>query len=133
MSTSLALQKALVALLKSDQGVAAIVAGRIFDTVPLVARFPYVTLGEDQVLPDSADCYDGEDVRSTLHLWSREVGYPEVKRLVAAVKAAIGNEMAVPGYHIVSIRVTDTRFLRDADGLTSRAVLTLQTLIEPAD
>ncbi|WP_186383979.1 DUF3168 domain-containing protein [Methylobacterium dankookense] len=122
-----------MARLKADADVTVIVGGRVFDAVPAEAAFPYVSLGEDQVLPDGADCYDGEDVRSTLYLWSRAVGYPEIKRLAAAVEAAIDDDMAVPGYRIVSIAVTDTRFLRDADGLTSRAVLTLQTLIEPAD
>jgi hypothetical protein len=133
MSASLALQGAIVAALKADAAVAAIVAGRIFDIIPPGAQMPYISLGEDQVLPDGGDCFDAYDIRSAIHLWSRKVGMPEVKRLAAAVDAALGDELAVPGHFIIECGVTDTRFLRDPDGLTSHAVLSLQTLIETAE
>lgn len=132
MSASLALQGAIVAALKADNAVKAIVGTRVFDVVTALALMPYISLGEDQVLPDGSECFDGYEIRSTLHLWSRAVGFPEVKRLAAAVDDALGDELVVPGHHVIACGVTDTRFLRDPDGLTSRAVLSLQTLIETA-
>ena len=132
-SASLALQKALVSTLKADPAVAALVGDRVFDIVRAGAIMPYISLGEDQIIPDGGDCFDAYDIRSTLHLWSRTVGFPEVKRLAAAVDDALSDEIAVPGFHIIECGVIDTRFLRDPDGLTSHAVLRLQTLIEPAE
>lgn len=133
MSASLALQGAIVAALKADADVAALVGARVFDVVTPGADYPYISLGEDQVLPDGGDCFDAYDIRSTIHLWSRTVGFPEVKRLAAAVDAVLGSDLVVPGHHVIECGLTDTRFLRDPDGLTSHAVLSLQTLIETAE
>ena len=51
---SLVLQGAVVTLLKSTAAVAAIVGARVYDSVPESPTFPYITVGDDQVLPELA-------------------------------------------------------------------------------
>ena len=58
---SLELQKAIVAALKADAAVTAIINGRIYDAVPGGATKPYVSFGPFQLLPEHGDClYGGE-------------------------------------------------------------------------
>jgi hypothetical protein len=94
---SLELQAALVAALKNNIGAA--VADRVYDQVPApvppatTPTFPYVTLGDCQVLPDKAGCIDGVEVYPQIDVWSRAVGYPEVKTIVKAVLAALDDQV----------------------------------------
>ena len=132
---SLELQKAIVARLRADADLTAIVAGRIYDAPPINPTFPYVTLGEADVVVQRADCYDGSEVSMSVHGWSRATGFPEVKRIAAAIRASLHEaplELA-DGERLVDIEVTDNRALRDPDGLTSHAVVTAHAYTEPTD
>ena len=62
MDGSLALQEAIIARLKADTGVSALVNGRILDHVPVDTPMPYVSLGPFQILPELADCSEGVSV-----------------------------------------------------------------------
>lgn len=130
-SVSLELQKAIVAALKADAGVNGLVAGHVYDTVPSSDPFPRITLGEDQVIPERADCYLGDEVFITLHVWSRKTGFPEVKRISGAVRVALHEaELSLNGYRLVDLSVESERFMRDPDGLTSHSAITLRALTE---
>ncbi|MDB5597379.1 MAG: hypothetical protein JWM36_4340 [Hyphomicrobiales bacterium] len=132
-SASLSLQKAVVGKLKADIAVSALVGTSVFDT-PNADVFPRITLGEDQVLTERADCYEGDEVILTIHAWSREIGFPQVKRIGSAVRAALqGADLTLDDYRLVDIAVEDERYMRDPDGITSHAVLTFRALTEPTD
>lgn len=132
-SSSLSLQKAIVAKLRADGGVAAIVGTKVYDT-PEANTFPRITLGEDQILFTRAECYLGEDVNLTVHAWSREPGFPQIKRLAGAIQAALHDAtLTLDGYRLVDLSVDDVRFMRESDGLTSHAVLSFTALTEPTD
>jgi hypothetical protein len=130
---SLELQRVILARLKADAELTAIVNGRIYDRPPTNAAFPYVTLGEADVLAQRADCYDGSDVSMPIHGWSRAVGFPEAKRIASAIRASLHEAPLVlaAGERLVEITVTDNRALRDPDGLTSHTVVTVRALTEP--
>lgn len=130
----LALQDAMVATLKANAAVAAIVGARIYDRVPDKAPLPLVDIGEIQVIADDADCLEGSsEVYATLHAWSRSVGAVECRRLAAAVVAALHLAALDLGvdWRLVDIRHHDTRVFTDADGLTSHGVVTFRALIDP--
>ncbi|WP_375458886.1 DUF3168 domain-containing protein [uncultured Enterovirga sp.] len=131
---ALPLQKALVAALKGDADITAVVGDRIYDTPPMAAAYPYVTLGEDQILPDRGDGgYEGSDVTLTLHVWSRATGFPEAKRVAAATRAALAGGLTLEaGTRLVDLTFEEARFLREPDGVTSHGVLTFTALTEPA-
>lgn len=134
---SFALQKAVVAALKGAAAVTAIVSSRVFDQVgrnpdgsPNVP-FPYIALGDTQVLPETAECTDAATSYVTLHLWSRAVGFPEVKRLGAAVITALHDAtLALESGGLQSLLLQSTHYLRDPDGLTSHAVLVFEALTD---
>lgn len=132
---SLALQGAISTLLKANAGVAAIVGTRVYDAVPTnpVATFPYLTIGDDQVLPDIAQDYDGADVVMTIHGWSRGAGFPEVKGLGKAVNAALTDAaLTITGFRIVEIIPEQIQYLRDPDGLTRHGVFVFRARTEPS-
>jgi hypothetical protein len=136
MPTSLeeALQRAIVARLKSDPVVAAFVAARVFDTAPADTAFPWIGLGEIQTVDDGADDLDeAAEATATLHAWSRAVGLVEPRALVGAMRKALlsaaldlGDDWRDAGR---SIPTTST-FL-DADGKTGHGVVTLRVLADP--
>lgn len=129
---SLVLQGAIVSALKNTSGVTALVGQRIYDQAPPSPTFPYVTLGDMQVLPDKANCIDGVEVFTQIDAWSRTVGYPEVKNIGKAISAALDDqELTVSGHHLVVFEIENIHYLRDPDGLTRHAALTFRGLLQP--
>ncbi len=138
---SLPLQAALIATLLADADVKALVGKRIYDEVPDDKKrtadtgkaFPYVSLGDTQVLPDKADCIDGTEVFVQIDAWSTAPGYPEVKRIGAAIVDALDDqELTVEGYTAVVVQIQNIHYLRDPDGITRHAALSFRVLIDQA-
>jgi hypothetical protein len=127
---SLDLQGALIAALRGNLGAA--VGARVYDQAPASPPFPYVTLGDCQVLPDKADCIDGVEAYPVIDAWSRKGGYPEVKSIAAAIIAVLDDQpLAIEGFDVVVFELQSVQYLRDPDGLTRHASLTFRTLIQP--
>jgi len=129
---SLVLQAALVAALKGSAAVQAVVGARVYDHPPQSPAFPYVSVGDDQVVDDSTACEDAFECFSTVHLWSRAKGKPELKRLGAAVRAALDVDLTLTGFRLVTHEHRDTRYFRDADGVTEHGVASFRYLVDPA-
>lgn len=136
-SAVLELQGAIVALLKADAGVTAIVGARVFDHVPrsatgqVTASFPFVGIAGWSDESGNVDCIDALDVTVDIDCWSRDVGFPEAHRLAAAVRAALDDaDLTLADNAAVYFRHRSTRTLRDPDGLTSHAVLTFEAALE---
>jgi hypothetical protein len=130
-SADLELQMAIYARLVADIDVSAIIDARVFDRVPVDAIFPYVHLGEAQEITEDVTCVSAQAIYLTLHGWSREVGYPEVKRLAAAVRDVLHlAPLVLDTWRLVSINHRDTRVFRDQDGLSSHAVIEFAAFVE---
>jgi hypothetical protein len=130
---SLELQAALVAALKASGALPSVVGGRVYDAVPASAVFPYVSLGDMQVIPDKSSCIDGVEIYPQIDVWSRAVGYPEVKTITKAVLAALDDQpLVVAGFNVVVFEVQGVQYLRDPDGLTRHAAVTLHGILTPA-
>lgn len=126
MSAELELQGAIDMRLRADVPLTALINKRVYDQPPTPVTFPYVTIGEAQSIQDDATCVTGEKVYLTLHAWSQAVGYPDVKRIAAAVKDCLHlAPLTLPNYRLVSILHRQARVFRDSDGLTSHAVIEL--------
>ena len=125
---SLEVQKAIVGALRG----ANVAGGRIYDQVPEAPAFPYVTIGDCQVMPDKADCIDGSIVYPQVDVWTRTTGYPETKQIASAVLAALDDQqLTVDGYHLVVFEFQDIRYMRDPDGITRHGVLMFHGLLQP--
>lgn len=130
---SLELQAALVAALKANGALPLVVGGRVYDQAPTTPTFPYITLGDCQVLPDKAECIDGVEVYPQIDIWSRAVGYPETKTIASAVLAALDDQdLTVAGFNVVVFQVQSVNYLRDPDGLTRHAAITFHGILTPA-
>jgi len=126
---SLELQAALSATLRS----AMICDGRVYDAVKPDTLFPYVTLGDCQVLPDKDDCIDGSEVSLTIDVWSRSVGYPQVKAITKQLVATLDDQpITVVDFDVIVFEVESINYLRDPDGLTRHASISFHCLLVPA-
>ncbi len=124
------LQAAIYAALTA----ANVAGGRVYDRVPESAAFPYVTIGDEQVLDAGNTCADGWDVYSDVHVWSRpDAGSKgEVKAIMSAAVRAVRAIEALPGFVVQSIELHSSVVARDPDGITEHGALTFRTLVDPA-
>jgi hypothetical protein len=130
---SLELQKALVAALKADAAVNAIIAGRIYDAVPSGAVKPYISFGPFQLLPEHGDCLNGGEAFVTLDGWATGPDTVQVKKLGAAVARALDMTAILldAPQRCVEMSVEQTQYMRDPDGITAHAVITVHAWTEP--
>ena len=121
------LQKAIVAALKR----ASIAGGRVYDSIPAGATFPYVEVAEEQTIDDGDQCADMFDVFTDIHVWSRAVGKVEAKQIGEAVRSAITAPLTVEDYSVILHEFDNARIMTDPDGLTSHGILTFRFLLQP--
>lgn len=131
---SLPLQKAV-----HDALVAALGAGvGVYDDVPLdeqgrvKAKFPYVRIGEDQILSDADQCHDPSTAYCTIHVWSRLPGKVEAKTIMAQACLALDVKLIVEGFEIIGHRVdTGPHHLDGGDGKSAHSVATFRYRMGP--
>lgn len=129
---SFALQAAIIAALAADAGVTALVpVARIYDEPPQNQTFPYIYLGEAQVLPEKYDQVDGSEPHLTIHAYSRRPGFGEVKRVTAAIVAAIDDQPPdVTGFAVIEFLLEQINYLHDPDGVTRHAAIVFRAVID---
>ncbi len=130
---SLPLQAAIVARLKEFSALTSLVGNRVYDAVPTNAAKPYINLDQPQVLPDKASCLDGAEVSYPVHGWSNGPASVEIKRLGAAVVAALDeHDLVVNGHRVVVLELEQLQYLDDPDGITKHFIAIFRVLTEPA-
>lgn len=128
---SLMLQAAVIAAMKNESTLTALIGERVYDDVPPKPTFPYVNWDDDGTNDDSADCVTGSEIFFSLHIWSRSVGKPEAKRIAGVIRRLLDeNELSVTDYHLVTLNHRITRWVRDPDGLTKHGIVTFRALID---
>lgn len=129
---SLALQKAIVARLKGDAGLTALVpAENIFDRAGLPQISPCIIVGEDETRrePISLDD-DSFGVAATLHVWAKEPNMVTVKRAGGLIQLAMrGKFWAIDDHREVYTRLSIARYMRDPGGEWAHGVLTYESLL----
>jgi hypothetical protein len=124
---SLDLQTAIVAALKNDATVAAIVSDRVYDSVPQGALFPYIVVGEG--VEEDSDYFGevGHAIRARVECWTQDgesttagtgaAGYKVGFQMADAVKAVLFGtsfESSISGSDVIVLRcdsVERKRFL----------------------
>ena len=131
---SLPLQKAIVARLKTDAAMIALVAGRVYDNVPPGATKPYVSVGPFDALTISADEYEGSETTLQFDGWAPGPESTQVKQLGRAMRAALHEaDLALDENQRLQFLVVDAvRYLLEPDGMTQHAVVTLRARTEPS-
>lgn len=127
-----ALQKAVYAALAGNSP--AIAGGRVYDQVPRDPTFPYVTIGDEQLIDDSNSCSDAVEAYADVHIWSRPAGGSklEAKDLAADVIERLATQITVIGFANNLGLLETQRAFRDPDGKTEHVVLTFKYLIAEA-
>lgn len=131
----LALQKALIAHLKADGAVAALLGepARIWDAAPKDAAFPHLLIGRCESRPVGADG-GGVEQALTLTVVSRFRGTEEAKAVLAAVRVALNEAvLAADGVRTVSLGVTFADVFPGADGARTFAVLRVRAVTEEVE
>jgi hypothetical protein len=126
---SFEVQTAMVFVMKS----ASVAEGRIYDNVSPAAVFPYVTLGDCQVLPDKAECIDGVEIYPSVDVWSQAIGYAETKKITKKILAVLDDkEFSVEGFDLVLFELQSVNYMRDPDGLTRHAAIRFHGILTPS-
>lgn len=129
-----ALQSALVATLRADAALTALVGARaIFDAPPRDAMAPYIAIVRHDMLPRDGDAAPGNDHRLVLHLWHPDASRKAVLAMAERVLAVLLDGALLPVGLVVTNRTherTDTAI--ELTTGTARAALTLRFFTEPA-
>lgn len=129
--SSLALQAAIVAALKADAGVAALVGARVYDRAPEGVVFPYISLGPETGEPFDAAEMSGWEASLQLDSWSRKTGRAEVKAIMAALSARLHEgSLTVAGHRFVRSVLEFQSVLGDPDGVTVHGVQRFQFITQ---
>lgn len=134
MSAALAVQKAIRARLIATSEVTNLVpANGIVDINQTPAPDPSIIIGEGQLVDNGTD-FQRRHVRlfHDLHVWKREPALTGANAIAGAVREAIlqGRLSLDPGFHCADVRTSNIRLMRDPDGETSHAVVTIETLVQ---
>lgn len=132
----LALQKALIAHLKADAVVQALLGlpARIRDAAaPTEAGFPHLLIGRCESRPVAADG-GGVEQALTLTVVSQFRGTEEAKAVLAALRVALNDALLeADGVRTVNLRVSFADVFPSADGARTFAVLRVRAVTEEVE
>lgn len=114
--SSLQLRRAIVAHLKADPGLLAIVpqAQQHGERSPAKPTFPFTRYGVAETLPARAQCWDGVRVTFPIHAFSKTRFTDEVHGINAAIAAALdGAVLALGDGGRAHVRWLNSRILPD--------------------
>ncbi|WAC59421.1 DUF3168 domain-containing protein [Brevundimonas sp. SL130] len=128
-----ALQGAILAALKADATLGALLEGRIWDQAPEAAVCPYLAIGRCESRPVAADgCGVEHDL--TLTGVSRFAGSEEAKAMAAAVRACLHDaRLEADGVRTVSLSAGVSEVFRASDGRRTFAVVRLRAVTEEVE
>ena len=133
--SSLPLQAAIVARLKANTALNAVVHGRVYDRAPDDAETPYVQIGEAEVTPFRAQCMRGVSQFLSITTWADgHLASVDVKRMNDAIVASLDEQsFPVAGHIIQTLSWVRTRGpFRDPDGVTRQGVNEFTCITLPA-
>ncbi|MEQ1405642.1 DUF3168 domain-containing protein [Neorhizobium sp. Rsf11] len=134
MSPEIALQKAVRARLVGTPEILGLLpAANILDRNERPNPSPSIIIGEGQSV-DENDSLSRSLTRvyMDVHVWKKEPSTAGVKVIAGAIRAAVKARLDMPDghFHCADCYVQSARFLRDPDGETSHAVVTLSAKVQ---
>ena len=131
---ALATQVAIVAALKADADVTAIVGQRIYDEPPTGVAYPYIRINSIEPAAWDTTCTQGAEVQIGLEAHSRSTqGRVEAAQIAEAVQAALHrNEdaLTVTGFNLIEMTFQTYVVDRDAEGRGFTARMAFQASLE---
>lgn len=134
------LQEAYVGALKASSDVKAVLGdpARVFDKVPAQPTYPYIRVGDDQILPEAYGCANTWEAHVTIHVWSRAAApRPEVKVIANAIAGVMCSGPDNPPFTPAGFVVEEWEFSSsntnmEADGVTAHGVLVFRYILVDA-
>lgn len=130
------LQQAVFALLDGDAGVAAHLAGRIYDAPPPLTGEAapeglYAVIGDEEVADWSTKSDHGASHLITIAVNAPRAGFAEAKQAAGAISdALIDAQPTLARGHLVSLRFVDARTRREAEGEMRRIEMRFRAVLE---
>lgn len=136
MDATYELKAAIISRLKADAVVASFVGNRVYDRPPDgTITPPYISMGPSDATTDDADCIDGLEITMQIDCWSwgsgEAFGDAQVRKIAGAVRASLHEaDFSLATNALASIRHRITRYQREADGATNRAIISITAFVE---
>ncbi len=133
MSASAEFQKWLVSHLRTDPGLSAMVAGRVYDEIPHHRPELCLAIGPSDFRPIEEDCVIGREETVQVDVFNRAGGrLVGTRRVVDAIVSALNGVSPVltAPYAAGEVRIEMARVFRDSDGRSSRGVVQVTCMIE---
>lgn len=125
------IRTAIETKLLAEPALAALIVDRIYDRVPPSPTYPLVTIGNMQVIPESADATDAAETAVTIHVWDQFKQVDKSRKVGGAVVNALHEEeLQTVDSGTQSMLLESANYLRDPDGVTNHAVLTFSVLTD---
>lgn len=129
----LALQAALVAALRADAALAALIGDAVFDSPPKGRQPPYLVIARHDVAPNDGDDAPGHVHRLVLHAWAEGPGRRPVLALAERLLAvALQAPLAAAGLRVTHRRHERTETVAESGSGRMRAAVSLRLFTEPA-
>lgn len=108
------------------------VCDRVWDNPPPKPEFPYIVIGDEQVIDDGNTCSNGWEVYADVAIYSRSKSRSKVeaKTLRAQVTTAILAIDKIDGFNLIDVKMDTARIERDTDEITEVATLTFRFLTQ---
>ncbi|MDL2028997.1 DUF3168 domain-containing protein [Bacillus subtilis] len=123
------LQTAIFQRLSTDKELNARVTG-VLDAVSKDQIKPYVTTGDDDVLPFETKTSKGEIINVVLHCWSDYNGKKEAMQILDLMLQAITREpLEIEGFSLCRSEMRGMQVITDIDGYTRHGILRMRYTI----
>lgn len=137
---SLPLQNAVEAALRASAPLATAMGGkvRVYTLAPPDgAPFPYIVIGEDQIIGDETECAASSEAYLTTHVWSRidddvAASRAQAKTIAGLVRVILNTGLTVSGFETTDHGFENTRHLTDPDLRSAHSVVVHRFLLDPA-
>lgn len=125
----LEMQGAIIARLKANSAVTALVGTRIADIPQSTWSKPYISIGPSNYVAELVDCIDGGEVMIQIDCWSDATVLSQVRQVADAVRRALRNwEPTLATNALVSFEPWRTDFI--TDGNLKQAALRYTAIVE---
>lgn len=129
-SPSLELYSTTITRLKADAGVAALVAGRVYDDVRPTPVYPYLNFANFDVAQDDVTCQTGYDIHIDIDGWTNTSGNVQAWQLSHATVKALHNwTPALTTNDCITFQHTRTRVFKDLDDAVTHCVMTFRVAV----
>ena len=125
-----ALQSTIYSTLSGDSNLTTTLGASVFDDVPESTSFPYVQIGEDNVIEFDTKDVNGSETTLTLHIWSEYKGSKETKQIMDRVHDLLhDSSLSVSGFNLINLRFEFGDIMRDPDGKTRHGVMRFRAVL----